>query len=46
MKYEVRYYMDKEYSVYNNESDIHSPVFVGSLSDCEAYIRLKEGGYM
>lgn len=46
-KYKVEFMRDDTYEViewrggYNSES-----VFQGSLSDCEAYIRLHEGGYM
>lgn len=28
------------------DTEVWVPVFDGSLSDCEAYIRLHEGGYM
>jgi hypothetical protein len=35
-------------SAYDSEPDIveESKVYQGGLSDCEAYIRLHEGGYM
>ena len=48
--YKVRYYMDNNYEVYeerwdawHEEFDVYSH-FVGSIADCEAWIRLKEGG--
>ena len=35
-------------SAYDSESDTveENKVFQGGLADCEAYIRLQEGGYM
>lgn len=35
-------------SVYDSEPDTveENKVFQGGLADCEAYIRLQEGGYM
>ena len=38
----------KRTSAYNSESDNveENKVYQGSLSDCEAYIKLNEGGYM
>jgi hypothetical protein len=44
MKYKVRFCMDNTYCVIEIETDEH--VFSGSLADCEAYIRLKENGYL
>lgn len=44
MKYTVRYFMDNNYEVIENESG--ESKYQGSLSDCEAWIRLTEGGYM
>ena len=35
--------MDNNYLVYNTETE--ETCFYGSLSDCEAWIRLQEGGY-
>ena len=42
-KYRVSLYMDNEYIVLNKETD--EELYKGSLSDCEAFIRLQEGGY-
>ena len=42
MEYKVRFYQDDTYEVYENDE----AVYQGSLSDCEAYIRLKQNGYM
>ena len=49
----VRFRVDNEYEVvefkYNDEDNYFASfesVFQGSLSDCEAYIRLEENGYM
>ena len=54
-RYRVQFFQDDVYEVlqlipstilpYGYE-DTEDPVFQGSLSDCEAYIRLHEGGYM
>ena len=46
--------MDNEYEVIEidmdgdmfHHEDNEESVYQGGLSDCEAYIRLKEGGYM
>ena len=55
MKYRVSFYQDGEYEVMELISSTRTPdgyddteesVFKGSLSDCEAYIRLHEQGYM
>ncbi len=54
MKYTVRFYMDNTYEVLEFDDNAPSDrpqdwwksVFQGSLSDCEAYIWLHEGGYM
>lgn len=51
MKYKVVFSMDNIYNVviydpYEYDGDYDEIVHSGSLSDCEAYIRLKEGGYM
>lgn len=41
----VRYYQDSLYSVCDSENENYLDYkFRGNLSDCEAYIRLKEGG--
>ena len=42
-KYRVRLFMDETYQVLERETDdiLHQ----GTLSDCEAWIRLQEGGY-
>lgn len=53
-KYKVQYWQDGDYAVYElmEESGIlvddvwWEKVFSGSLSDCEAYIRLHVNGYM
>ena len=44
MEYTVQFYMNGEYRVINEQDD--STEFRGSISDCEAWIRLHEGGYM
>ena len=48
MRYRVRYVMDDNYAVYDEQDDMFGDCncFIGSLSDCESYIRLKEQGYM
>jgi len=43
-KYKVQYWSDGNYAVIKISDDEN--VFIGSLSDCEAYIRLEEQGYM
>jgi len=49
-KYQVRFYTDNTYEVLEllsvNGEDFWEKVYQGSLSDCEAYIRLHEEGYM
>lgn len=50
-KYKVSFYQDNTYEVlewktYSADEDGYESVFQGSLADCEAYIRLHEGGYM
>jgi hypothetical protein len=45
--YKVRLMMDNAYEVmiiYKDYSE--EKVYQGSLADCEAYIRLRENGYM
>ena len=51
-KFKVRLYQDniyevleKKYYAYEDDESWES-VYQGSLSDCEAYIRLHENGYM
>ena len=55
MRYRVSFYQDGEYEVMELISSTRTPdgyddteesVFKGTLSDCEAYIRLHEQGYM
>ena len=58
IKYKVRFMMDDNYEVVRVENTFSSEdeydesefneesVYQGRLADCEAYIRLKEGGYM
>ena len=49
MKYRVQYYQDGIYEVMEKgerEYSDEESVFQGSLSDCEAFIRLHENGYM
>lgn len=50
MKYKVRYYQDDLYEVYSYWEEYGTIMtqqeFVGSLADCEAWIRLHENGYM
>ena len=43
MKYRVTIYIDDVYEVWNIEEQEQE--FKGSLADCEAWIRLQEGGY-
>jgi hypothetical protein len=50
-EYKVSYWEDGDYEVTTPTVDVDGDnvdlqVFQGSLSDCEAFIRLKEGGYM
>ena len=51
-EYKVRFYQDDDYEVVEAVDNgdpyefYYEQVFKGSLSDCEAYIRLKEKGYM
>lgn len=51
-EYKVRLFMDNTYEVYFVTHDSESfrsdeyVCFQGSLADCEAWIRLTEGGYM
>ena len=57
-KYRVGYYQDDNYAVYEETEKTADTgidrwdyceeelVFTGGLADCEAYIRLHEGGYM
>jgi hypothetical protein len=51
-KFKVRLYQDNIYEVLEKkyyafeDDDFYESVFQGSLADCEAYIRLHEGGYM
>lgn len=42
-KFRITHHMDAIYCVRN--SDYDTPTFYGNLSDCDAYIRLHEGGY-
>ena len=42
--YKVRFYQDDTYEIVNTE--VGEVEHQGSLSDCEAWIRLKEGGYI
>lgn len=54
MQFRVEFYSGYQYRVillwaedgYEDGYNDHGTVFTGSLSDCEAFIRLKEGGYM
>lgn len=43
-KHRVSHLIDNTYQVYDTETS--ETVYQGSLADCEAYIRLTEGGYM
>lgn len=48
-KYKVRFMMDNNYEVVEESLDEWSETnscYQGRLADCEAYIRLHEGGYM
>ena len=42
-KYRVAWYIDNIYQVLDRETD--EQLYQGSLADCEAWIRLQEGGY-
>lgn len=42
--YVVRPHIDNNYKVVNE--DVEQIMFIGSLSDCEAWIRLTEDGYL
>lgn len=46
--YRVRFYIDNTYEVYETddlgEEVMFSSCFTGTLSDCEAWIRLREAG--
>lgn len=44
MKYRVSFYQDGLYEVIEIETNVSH--FQGTLSDCEAWIRLTEAGYM
>ena len=44
--YRVSYYIDDYYIVIDKDDEEREILFKGSLSDCEAYIRLNEEGYM
>jgi hypothetical protein len=48
-KYKVRFFIDNTYEVlekvYDYDDEYWESVFQGSISDCEAYIRLHEKGY-
>lgn len=50
MKYKVRFFQDNEYEVisfWEEYGEIQEQsMFTGTLADCEAWIRLTEGGYM
>ena len=51
IKYKVRLFQDERYEVYTVNTDSYwkeheSGLFIGSLADCEAWIRLTERGYM
>ena len=49
-RFKVRFFQDNIWEVYsinpNTYEEIESSLYQGSLSDCEAWIRLEEGGYM
>jgi hypothetical protein len=42
-EYKVAWYINSTYQVLNRET--YEQMHQGSLSDCEAWIRLQEGGY-
>lgn len=50
MNYKVQNLQDNTYQVYSYPDDAdfedYTCVYQGSLSDCEAFIRLTEQGYM
>jgi len=49
-RYKVRNLKDRTYQVIDTEADsddfFSTIMFQGDLSDCEAWIRLNEGGYL
>jgi hypothetical protein len=49
-EYKVRHRLDNTYEVIKIDTDDEyfqiEPVFKGNIAECEAYIRLIEGGYM
>ena len=44
--YKVRFLQDNTWEVYSVEEECEHSHFQGSLTDCEAWISLTEGGYM
>ncbi len=47
MEHKVRLFMDDIYQVFElKQYYAEKLVYQGRLADCEAYIRLTEGGYM
>lgn len=44
--YKVRFFQDTTWEVYSVEEECVQSHFQGSLTDCEAWIRLTERGYM
>ena len=50
MKYKVRFFQDNEYeviSLWEEYGEIHEQrEFIGSLTDCDAWIRLTKEGYL
>ena len=45
-RYTVRLFQDQTYEVVLHSEEDDESVFQGSLSDCEAFIRLTAQGYM
>lgn len=43
MIYRVQFYQDDDFEVVDKD---YNQLFKGCLADCEAYIRLKESGYL
>jgi hypothetical protein len=49
-RFKVRFFQDNTWEVYSINPDTYEEIepslYQGSLSDCESWIRLEEGGYM
>ena len=45
-KYRVRFYMDDLYEIVLVDDEAWGSIFQGTIVECEAWLRLKEGGYL